>query len=351
MLQDYYNDKIYQLYYDEVGQVALLKPEQERQLLQRYHTCPSCKRKLPNKVKAMHCPKCKGVAPDEPLNRIFTCSFCYHKFDAYVVPLFCPYCGSERDADARHQLIVSNLRFVIKRAKSIATNPEHVKRLISAGNVGLMLAIDKFCLDKNTRFLTYAEWWIRKEMLDEIHASNLVHVPTHRQKSLRKEQKEGKFLCTRCGLRTNTPDETEKLPSCKYKREHQFILPINNDAAVLNDALSLDELTSSETVLSHHSNLHKTGDIEDRTIDANVGELLQDVLHRMKMSERDRFIITGYFNVPAPDRKTEPKSLHQLSSLTGITPERVRQVKEQVLDALKKELKKSDIQEVSQICV
>ncbi len=38
-MQDYFNDKIYQLYYDEVGKHPILSPTEERQLLLRYHTC------------------------------------------------------------------------------------------------------------------------------------------------------------------------------------------------------------------------------------------------------------------------------------------------------------------------
>jgi RNA polymerase primary sigma factor len=202
-----------------------------------------------------------------------------------------------------------------------------------------MLAIDKFSLERETRFLTYAEWWIRKEMFDEIHSSSFIHVPTHRQKSLRKEQKEGKYLCVHCGLRTEDPESKEHWTGCT-EVDHEFILPLNNDSAVLNDAVSLDDVT-----LSCDTN------VESLVINTDVEEHLRAAIHQMSMSERDRFIIMGYFNVPLPDRKSEPKSLHQLAALTGITPERVRQIKEETLKALRKELKRRAIGSTAEVCV
>ena len=241
--------------------------------------------------------------------------------------------------EARKKLIESNLRFVIRRAKSITTKPEHIRKLVSAGNVGLMLAIDKFSLERETRFLTYAEWWIRKEMFDEIHSSSFIHVPTHRQKSLRKEQKDGKYLCVHCGLRTDDPESKEHWTGCT-EVDHEFILPLNNDSTVLNDAVPLDDVVLSSPCA-----------VEDSAIDNNAQEHLWDALHQMPLSERDRFIVMSYFNVPLPDRKSEPKSLHQISALTGITPERVRQIKEETLASLRKELKRRCIESTAEVCV
>jgi len=338
-MQDYFTDKIYQLYYDEVGKHPILSPTEERDLLLRYHNCSGCKRRLPSRIAVKNCPACGTVVPSHISGKDYTCENCDHKFDTHMAPRICPYCGSPRDLEARQKLVESNLRFVIRRAKSITTKPEHLRKLVSAGNVGLMLAIDKFSLERQTRFLTYAEWWIRKEMFDEIHSSSFIHVPTHRQKSLRREQKEGKYICKHCGLRTDDPDSREHWTGCT-DIDHEFILPLNNDSAVLNDAVSLDDVT-----------LVDTSNVENLAIDSDAQEHLHAAIQDMTLSERDRFIIMGYFNVPLPDRKSEPKSLHQLAALTGITPERVRQIKEETLKVLRKELKRRAIEGVDEVCI
>jgi len=339
MLSDFFTDKVYDLYYQEVGKHPILSPKEERELLTRYHTCPLCNLNLPSTIRATNCPHCGAIAPDDTAKRVLSCTSCSRKFDTSIVPKRCPDCGSPRDMDARQRVVVANLRFVVRRAKSITTNPEHVKKLISAGNVGLMIAVDKFKLKQNTRFLTYAEWWIRKEMLDEIRASKLVHVPTHRQKSLRKNIKEGKYLCKHCGMRTDYPDEEESLPPCS-ESVHEFELPLNNYAAVMHDALPLDNLS-----------IDSNQDVEEDVIELDTENLLRKTLRRMHLSERDLFIFMAYFGVPQNDRKTEPKSLHQLAALTGITPERVRQIKEMKLKSIRSELKKNNITELSEVCL
>lgn len=330
-MADPFEDKIYQLYYDEVGKHPLLTAQEERALLVRYHTCPHCQKKFPSKVKATNCPSCGVIAPTKIRGRVFICTACHAKFDIYVTPKLCFRCGSGRDMKARQKLIESNLRFVIRRAKSITANPEHLRKLISAGNIGLMLAIDKFNLARNTRFLTYAEWWIRKEMLDEIHASSFIHIPTHRQKSMRREQKEGRYVCRACGLRTDHPDR--KIRKKCIQVQHDFILPLHSDATALNDTLPIDDVVVTDTA----------DDLETRTIDSNVKQRLRQALFHMNLSERDRFIIIGYFNISQEDRQADVKSLHQLATMTGITPERVRQIKVKTLTSLSKELKRRSI--------
>jgi RNA polymerase primary sigma factor len=193
-----------------------------------------------------------------------------------------------------------------------------------------MLAIDKFELSRNTRFLTYAEWWIRKEMLDEIHNSRLIHIPTHKQKAILKDRKEGMYVCANCGLRSDQSENRFHVRRCLRGKEHDFMLPPKNEADLMSDTKPIDDV-------SIHLSLDV--DIEKTVIDADMEETIRQVIRSLRLSERDRFILVGFFDAPQDDRKTSaPKSLHQLAALTGVTPERVRQIKEQALRQFRKEL-------------
>lgn len=341
MLNEYFEDRIYTLYYNEVGQHDVVSPTVERELLVRYHTCPNCKQPLPNKAKTTNCPDCGAIATSPAVDgRLSSCTSCSSKFEIWQSITFCPYCGSARDLEARRALIVSNLRFVVRRAKKFTTNLDHLRRLISAGNVGLMLAIERFNISRSTRFLTYAEWWIRKEMLDEIHASRLIHIPTHRQKLLFKELNSGKYVCTRCGIRTTSPEDPN-IPEC-VESEHDFFIPLNNDVAVLQETLSIDDLLLGTSADSSS---------EITAMDGETEQLLRDTLVSLGLGQRDLFILMGYFNVSKSDRQSESKTLPQLSRLTGITPERVRQIKANSLKLLRQKLKKNlAIMEIGEIC-
>lgn len=65
------------------------------------------------------------------------------------------------DVEAAHQLVTSNLRFVVKVAYEYSKYGVRIADLIQEGNIGLMQAVKKFDPEKGFRFLSYAVWWIR----------------------------------------------------------------------------------------------------------------------------------------------------------------------------------------------
>jgi len=65
------------------------------------------------------------------------------------------------DSDARRELALANLPFVVSVAKKFARRGNRLDDLIQEGNVGIMKAIEHFDPKKNVRFATYAVWWIR----------------------------------------------------------------------------------------------------------------------------------------------------------------------------------------------
>jgi RNA polymerase sigma-32 factor len=69
---------------------------------------------------------------------------------------------------ARDRLITSHLRLVAKIAAGYKGYGLPPGELISAGNVGLMQAVDKFDVIRGFRLATYAMWWIRASMQEYI---------------------------------------------------------------------------------------------------------------------------------------------------------------------------------------
>jgi RNA polymerase sigma-32 factor len=67
----------------------------------------------------------------------------------------------EENLDAAHQLVVSNLRFVVKIAHEYRGYGLKLLDLVQEGNIGLMMAVKKFDPDKGYRLISYAVWWIR----------------------------------------------------------------------------------------------------------------------------------------------------------------------------------------------
>ena len=70
---------------------------------------------------------------------------------------------------SRDKLITSNLRFVITCAKKYVNQGVPLIDLIQSGLYGLCLAIDNYDPNRGYKFLSFAVWYIRREILREIY--------------------------------------------------------------------------------------------------------------------------------------------------------------------------------------
>lgn len=77
------------------------------------------------------------------------------------------------DLEALDLLVKANLRFVISIAKQYSTDPTLLMDLISHGNIGLMEAAKKYDPTLGFKFISFAVWFIRKEIL--YYYGNLHH--------------------------------------------------------------------------------------------------------------------------------------------------------------------------------
>ena len=83
------------------------------------------------------------------------------------------------DKEAARQIILSNLKLVVKIALGYYNTYLNVRDLIQEGNIGLMQAVRKYNPYKGTKFSTYASFWIRAYILKYIRNNwSLVKVGT-----------------------------------------------------------------------------------------------------------------------------------------------------------------------------
>ncbi len=73
------------------------------------------------------------------------------------------------DNRAREQLINSNLRFVVTCAKQYSGQGVPLIDLIQAGNKGLVQSVERYDPSKGYHFISYAVWYIRREILKAIY--------------------------------------------------------------------------------------------------------------------------------------------------------------------------------------
>jgi len=89
------------------------------------------------------------------------------------------------DQSAREKLIKSNLRLVVRIAKSFSGCGISLLDLIQEGNMGLMVAAKKFDWKKGVRFSTYAAWWIKQGILRSItNKKRMIRIPHRKEEAL-----------------------------------------------------------------------------------------------------------------------------------------------------------------------
>lgn len=226
--------------------------------------------------------------------------------------------------ESRNKLIESGLRFVVKVAQKFSKDINHQKVLISAGNEGLLVAIERFDLNRGTRFLSYATWWVLLYIREEIHRQSVVSVPIWRKKTARKVK----------NIQNKLRDELGRDAS-DVEVQQASGLSLNQIKDVLNDQHSVVPLEGNEAELVAEDS------VETQAVNRSADQLINYIL--MTLPVRERFILQAYYGFI-----TDPAmSLKQVATILNISSERVRQIKIEALATFKKILAEYQVQTVS----
>src|ERR1700744_527706 len=94
------------------------------------------------------------------------------------------------DHAALKRLTKANLRFVISVAKQYQNQGLSLGDLINEGNLGLIIAAQRYDETRGFKFISYAVWWIRQSILQALaEQSRIVRLPLNRVGSLNKISK------------------------------------------------------------------------------------------------------------------------------------------------------------------
>lgn len=116
------------------------------------------------------------------------------------------------DREAIEKLITANLRFVVSVAKQYAGQAEMLDELIAQGNIGLIDAAKTFDPSRGFKFISYAVWHIRKEILkylNEIHRT--VKVPLNITTDLNRAKKVESDLINRLDREPTVEEIVEEM--------------------------------------------------------------------------------------------------------------------------------------------
>lgn len=228
---------------------------------------------------------------------------------------------NEKDEQAKHLLILSNLRLVVSEAKKLLGNGMPLIDLISEGNMGLMKAIERFDYKKGHRFSTYAVWWIRQTIKKSIvNVGRDIRIPSYKYEQLSKVNK----------VIESYQLEIGKTPSANYiadklKMKESKIVLLQNE---FQDIISLNETIGDNICLEDI--IGQENDIEEDIIKKDQIERVTKLLST-ELSERERVVLELRYGL---DKYCE-HTLKEIGDILKITRERVRQIEKRAIDKLK----------------
>jgi len=226
------------------------------------------------------------------------------------------------DESARHRMIESNLRLVVKIARRYINRGLPLLDLIEEGNLGLIHAVKKFDPERGFRFSTYATWWIRQTIERGImNQARTVRLPIHIVKDINSVLRASRFL----------RDEQETEPTVGEIAQH-----MQRDIDEVERLLALHHRvtigsTGSSGVDDERGPLESlAGKRDAEPAQCAQKQHVQNILDHWldELGEKQRAVIERRFGLHGYRRQT----LEQIGLDIGVTRERVRQIQ---IDALK----------------
>src|SRR5437762_7897120 len=87
---------------------------------------------------------------------------------------------ADGDAEARDQMVRANLRLVVNIARGYTGKGLGLQDLIEEGNLGLLRAVEGFDPSMNTRFSTYASYWIKQSIKRAlVNTAKTIRIPAY----------------------------------------------------------------------------------------------------------------------------------------------------------------------------
>lgn len=238
---------------------------------------------------------------------------------------------------ARHAVLLANTRLVLSVARKYDRHRNSLADLTMEGIIGLNRAVEKFTLDRGTKFSTYATWWIRQSIVRWFHEKQrIIRTPSHLRPVQRAIQEfRGRYAETHPGRRPDNATIEEEL---------------GLKEGLLNAARQADKAVDSLNAPYAGGERQKIDVLEDgATSEEDVADdLMRRELHLALvqyfplLDPREREVLNLRFGLGLRDphdpgagidmeRYGTVLNLTEVGKLFGLTRERVRQIESSAL--------------------
>ncbi len=232
--------------------------------------------------------------------------------------------AKEGDEKAKQKLIEANLKLVVTIAKkAIHMSKIPMIDLIQEGNLGLMIAAEKFNYKLGYKFATYASWWIKQAMFKAIsEQSYSMKIPVYIQETLSKFSKIKREMEAENNTSVQTKDVAKKMNISADKIDsflNAYSKTISLESGIENN--DGKDMCIADIIEDEKASATESVEFEYLKNDINM------VISTLK--EREQEVVKMRYGLNDSTKYT----LEEIGNIYGVTKECIRQTE---LRALKK---------------
>lgn len=237
--------------------------------------------------------------------------------------------AQQGDEYAKKILVQSNLKLVLTVArKAIHVSKLPLVDLIQEGNLGLMVAVEKFNPSLGYRFSTYATWWIKQAMFKAIsEQGHCMKIPVYVQETLSKYSKIKAQMEKENNTTVSTKDVAQKM-NVEPEKIDSYLSAYNSTVSIEGsyDGKDGSELSVADIIADDKATVEENIEYEELKNDLNqVISVLKD---------REQTVIKMRFGLENFAKTT----LEDIGKMFGVTKECIRQTEMRALNKLRSNL-------------
>ena len=241
------------------------------------------------------------------------------------------------DNNSARILIESHLRLVVKIAGRFKNYGLPIIDLVQEGNLGLIQALKKFQPSKGFRFSTYAMWWIRAFIQDFVLRSwSLVKIGTTNA------QKKLFFNLHKIKKRLGIEQSNNAIDEVNIKKIAETL---NVDCKEVSDMDS--RLSQGDYSLNHQIHNDENDSIEIGDVMASSDESQEQIaISTQDQLQKKQIFTQAFLKLDSRQQDIIQKrhlddnvsTLEDLSQIYKVSRERIRQIEENAIKKIKKEI-------------
>ena len=225
---------------------------------------------------------------------------------------------------ARSQLASANMRLVISIAKKYRGRGIDLPDLVQEGNIGLMVAVDKFDYRRGNRFSTHATWWIRQTIGRSIaNHSRLIRIPVNLQSTVGKIYGSRRRFLQEEGREPKLEELATILDMDIRRLGH--LLSVSREPLRLQKMLNGEDQRELEMLVADEEATIPQEIISEKWLWESLYEAIDT-----QLPTREADIIRLYYGLH--NKKTH--TFQEIANMMGLSRERVRQLQKRAISKL-----------------